>query len=257
MKKLLAVLFCSLMCATAFADELSDGISAWEARDFGRAQQIFSKLANAGNAQAQLQLGEMYGYGEGVPEDTQLAAHWLGRAVANGHKDAAHSLENVRRRAARKADIARFVNGIDGAPVTLAGFGCVTPVLPEQSRTQVEIKAVDAQIKQWRACYDNFGTQLRSRMPAAKAIPADLAELMNLVELESAQRALERAYAAAAAAANVEGLAFSKASDLWYANTARYSASMERARRDESARRQRELDDTQQRAYAVTQLPRK
>lgn len=257
MKKLLAIVFCSVMCAAAFADELADGVKAWETRDFGRAQQIFSKLANAGNPEAQLLLGEMYGYGEGVAEDPALAERWLGQARANGHKDAAASLENVHQRAARKADIAHYVGGGDAAALTLARFGCVAPVFPEVSRTQLEIKATDALMKQWRACYERFGAHLAAQLPAGKAIPPDVAQLMNLVELERARAAMDKGYAAAAAGASREAAAFASASDAWYDRTQKYSLAMEKAARDDSARRQRELDDTQQRAYAVTNMPRK
>lgn len=252
MKTLIAALIMSLVSTAACSDELADGIKSWESRDFIHAQQIFSKLANAGNPEAQLLLGEMYGYGEGVPEDPAQAARWLDQARVNGHRDAAQSLENVRQRGLRKADIARYVNGADGAVPTLASAGCVTPVLPEQSRSQVEIKAIDASIKQWRACYERFGSQL-SAQSAAREIPPELAKLMSLVELERARAAIDRAYAAAGA----EALAFAKASDAWYANTKQYTIGMAKAAGDESARRQRELDDVQQRAYAVAQQRRK
>lgn len=122
MKKLIAVFVFLLMSATTFAADLADGIKAWQTRDFGRAHQIFSVLANTGNPEAQLLLGEMHGYGEGVPEDAMLAGRWPGQARAKGYKDAAASLENVHQRAFRKADIARYVGAFDGADLILAKF---------------------------------------------------------------------------------------------------------------------------------------
>jgi hypothetical protein len=251
MKKLIAVLLLSIASVSAFADDLADGVKAWETRDFGRAQQIFTRLANAGNPEAQFLLGEMYGYGEGVPEDPAEAARWLVQARDHGHQDAAASLENIRQRGLHKADIARYVGG-DAGDLTLAKFGCAMPVFPDVSRTQVEIKATDAQMKLWRDCYDRYGAHLAAQMPAGKAIPADVAKLMNLVELERARAALDKTYAAAAAAASRDAANFTKDSDAWYARTRQYTISMEKEKRDESARRQRELDDTQQRAYAAT-----
>jgi TPR repeat protein len=251
MRKLMAGLLLSLLCATAFADELADAIKAWEKHDFTQARQLFSKLANAGNPEAQLLLGEMYGYGEGVPEDLALAERWIGQAEAGGNKEAARSLANVRQRQARKADIARYVSRFDGAGLTLAKFGCVAPALPNVSTTQVEIKALDAGIKEWRACYERFGAHLAAQLPAGKAIPPDLAQLMNLVELERARSAMDQAYAAAAERANREAMAIVSANDGWYARTKQYALSMEKQLRDESERRQRELDDTQQRARAA------
>lgn len=251
MKKLIALLVFSIVSVSALADELADGIKAWETRDFGRAQQIFTRLANAGNPEAQLLLGEMYGYGEGVPEDPALAERLLGQARANGHKDAAESLANIHQRAVRKADIARYVGG-DVGDLTLAKFGCVMPVFPDVSRTQVDLKATDAQMKLWRACYDRFGAHLAAQLPAGKAIPADVAKLMNLDELARARAAMDKSYAAAAAGASREAANFTRDSDAWYARTQQYTVSMEKEKKDESARRQRELDDTQQRAYDAT-----
>lgn len=251
MKKLIAILMLSLLSAAACADELSDGIKAWEARDFAAAQRIFSKLAGAGNPEAQLRLGEMFGFGEGVAEDPVQAERLLGQARANGHKDAAASLDILHQRGQRKADIARYVAGADGAALTLAGFGCAQPVFPDISRTQLEIRATDAKVKEWRACYERFGAHLAARMPATKAIPADVAKLMSLVELERARATFDAAYAGAVANASAEAAAFTSANGAWYARSRAYAESVEKVTKEMSDRRQRELDDTQQRMHAV------
>lgn len=253
MKRWICILLCLTVGATAHADELATGIKAWEQRDFATAQTIFTRLASAGNTEAQLLLGEMYGYGEGVPEDSGQAERLLGQAHAGGHKDAAESLANVRQRAARKDDIARYVAGAGASPPSLAQFGCVMPAFPQESRTQVEIKAVAAESAKWRNCYERYAAQLVQ--PAAKP-PADLAKLMNLVELERAGRARAQAMAAAAAAANAEAAAFSRASDKWYAGTRQFAETMEKVTRDESSRRQREIEDITARAKLATELQR-
>jgi TPR repeat protein len=57
-----ALLLSALLFAlpvTVLADELADGIRAWERQDYRQAHAIFSKLAAAGNPEAQRQLGEM------------------------------------------------------------------------------------------------------------------------------------------------------------------------------------------------------
>jgi hypothetical protein len=130
-------------------------------------------------------------------------------------------------------------------------------VLPEVSKTQIDIKTTDAGIKQWRACYDRFGAHLAAQLPAGKAIAPDVAKLMNLIELERARGAMDKVYAAAADSASHEAAAFTSASDAWYARTIQYSVSMENAKRNESALRQRELDDTQQRARTAALAPKK
>jgi TPR repeat protein len=239
-----------LVCACAYADELSDGIKAWERRDFATAQTIFSKLANAGNPQAQLLLGEMYGYGEGVPEDLVQAERLLGQARAAGNKEAVESLDNVRQRASRKADIARFAEG-GAPPQSLSAFGCVMPVFPEVSTTQADIKAVTAKANDWRSCYERYGAHLAAQPAGDKAVPADVAKLMNLVELERARVGREQLYARAAAAANEEAAAFGQASSQWFARTKSYSQSMDKVTRDESSRRQREIEDITARARAA------
>jgi TPR repeat protein len=250
MKRWICIWLCLTVCATARADELATGIKAWEQRDFATAQTIFTKLANAGNPEAQLLLGEMYGYGEGVPEDAAQAERLLGQARAGGNKDAAESLNNVRQRAQRKEAIAGYLADSGGAP-TLAQFGCVMPVFPEASKTQLEIKAVLAKSAEWRGCYERFAAQL-AQSPAKP--PAELAKLMNLVELERAGRAREQALAGAASAASAEAAAFGRASDGWYARTKQYSESMDKVTRDESARRQREIEDITARAKQAMDL---
>lgn len=260
MKKQLAVVFFSIVSAAAFADELADGVKAWEARDFATAQLIFGKLAKAGNPQAQLLLGEMYGYGEGVPEDLAQAERLLGQAHAAGNKEAAGSLDNVRQRATRKADIAKIADG-GAAPQSLTAFGCVTPTFPEVSTTQVDVKAVVAKAADWRHCYERYGAYLAAQPAGDKALPADLAKLMNLDELARARASHEQAHGRAVAAANEQAASFGRASDQWYVRTNDYSRSMEKVARDESARRQRELDDITQRArnvmYTTTGAPKK
>lgn len=246
MKRWICIWLCLTVCATARADELATGIKAWEQRDFATAQTIFTKLANAGNPEAQLLLGEMYGYGEGVPEDAAQAERLLGQARAGGHKDAAESLANVRQRALRKDEIKNYLAGAGTAP-TLVQFGCVMPAFPAASKTQLEIKAVLAKSDEWRSCYERFAAQL-AQAPAKP--PADLAKLMNLVELERAGRAREQAVAAASA----DAAAFGRASDAWYAGTKQYSESMDKVTRDESARRQREIEDITARAKMAMDL---
>jgi TPR repeat protein len=256
MKRSIGAVLLLLACASVRADELSDGIKAWERRDFAVAQTIFSKLANAGNPQAQLLLGEMYGYGEGVPEDLVQAERLLGLAGAAGNKEAAESLDNVRQRAARKADIARFAEG-GAAPQSLTDFGCVKPAFPEMSTSQKDIKAVTAKANEWRSCYQRYGAHLAAQPAGDKAVPPDIAKLMNLVELERARTSREQAYARAASVANEEAAAFGRASDQWYASTKDYALKMEKVTREESAQRQREFETQAVRGQSLLQSLKK
>jgi TPR repeat protein len=48
--------------------------------------------AEAGDAQAKFWLGEMYAYGDGVPQDDKKAAKWFRLAAEQGDADAQYQL---------------------------------------------------------------------------------------------------------------------------------------------------------------------
>ena len=248
MKKLFAIAMLSAAASMAQANTLADGVAAWEKQDFALAHQIFSKLAKAGDPAAQVLLGEMYGYGEGVPEDMKQAQYWLNQAQAKGHKDAGPTLATMASRSARKADIARYVGGSDGVTKSLEAFGCASPVIPAMSTSKPEINAVNSSMTAWRACYERFGQQMRMVQPAGKAIPSDVAALMSVTELQMARAALDKTYAALTADASRQASTVIAASDAWYKQTQAHTVSMGRAKDDQSARRQRELDEISERA---------
>ena len=52
-------------------------------------------LAKAGHAEAQNSLGDMYYYGEGVPQDYGEAAKWYRLAAEQGHDEAQNNLGNM------------------------------------------------------------------------------------------------------------------------------------------------------------------
>jgi uncharacterized protein YecT (DUF1311 family) len=217
---LMALLFA--LSPLALADELADGLKAMERHDFTQAHAIFSKLAAAGNPEAQRQLGEMYGFGDGVPEDPAKAEEWLKRAQAGGSKDAAASLQAVHQRATRKADIAYYVSKYDGAELSLAKHGCVRPNFPERSETKGEMKKISAAMTEWLACYKGFANDLGAAMPAGKAIPEDVANLMSASEFAAAQARMNQVYAAMAADAKKQATELIAANDAWVKQTESY-----------------------------------
>jgi hypothetical protein len=73
----------------ALAGPLEDGQAAFDAGDFGSALRLWQPLADAGNADAEFQLGRMYLTGRGVEMDGDAAVSWLARAVAQGKLGAA------------------------------------------------------------------------------------------------------------------------------------------------------------------------
>jgi len=209
MKKHLAFVILVFGCGIAGADELADGINAWERQDYAQAQQIFSKLAHAGNAEAQRQLGEMYGFGEGVPENLATARMWLERARTAGNRDAAESLALVERRASHKSDIRHYLTSYDGADLALARYNCVKPAIPEASDTKKKIATVHEQIGGWYECYGRFVKGLQA------AMPTQTASIMNTAELAQAQARMSTVLDRLAAEGRGEAEAMAQAERHW------------------------------------------
>jgi len=247
MKKLMAAALMAVLAGAVRADDLADGIKAWESQDFAKAHKLLGKLAESGNPEAQLMVGEMYGYGEGVPENMATAEMWISKAKANGHKDAGESLNTMKQRVAHKKDIAYYVSGYNGADVKLEKYGCVKPVFPKESRTQNDIKAVQLAMDAWSACYENFGRGLAAAQPAGKAIPTDVAKVMSLAELQQARSAMDKAYVAVAADGDKQAREVIGAHDKWVANTKEWTIAMQQKTKNDLEQRNRERDDLTQR----------
>jgi uncharacterized protein len=240
------VLMVGISCPV-LADEMSDAMKAWETQNYQQAHQIFKKLAEAGNADAQRQLGEMIGFGEAVPEDAAQAEYWIKRAIALGNKEAIASLETVRQRGVRKAEIVRYTTSYDGAEIKLEKFGCVAPVIPAVSRKVEEVKELDTKMKSWRACYDKYESNLAAFLPVGKTIPTDLAALMSVAELERARTLMNSVYQSSSADAHKHALQLIAAYDEWAKRTRDYSIQFATVMKAEAENRQRQLDVAQER----------
>ncbi len=242
MKKLMLTTVLAMLAGAVQADDLADGIKAWEAQDFAKAHQLLGKAAAAGNPEAQLMVGEMYGFGEGVPEDATTAESWIRKAQAGGHKDAAESLNTLKQRGVRKQDIAYYVSGYKGDDVKLEKYGCVKPMFPQESRTQNDIKAVKATMDAWNECYERFGKGLAAAQPAGKAIPQDVAKVMSLAELQQSRSAMDKTYAAIAADGDRQAREVLAAHDKWAVNTKEWTISMQQKTKNDLEQRNRERD---------------
>lgn len=71
---------------------LAKADAAYDHDDFARAGLLLPSLAESGYAKAQYRLGRLYEYGQGVPQDYDLAFYWYSRAAAQDYKPAAHIL---------------------------------------------------------------------------------------------------------------------------------------------------------------------
>ena len=73
------------MAGQSIASPLSEAQSAYAAGNYANALELYSSLANKGNAQAQLSLGVMYYLGQGVTQSNENAAKWFQRAAKKGN----------------------------------------------------------------------------------------------------------------------------------------------------------------------------
>jgi hypothetical protein len=186
MKKSLLVCLFLLLGAPAFADELADANALFAKKAYPEALQKYTKLANAGNAEAQQHLGEMYWYGEAGTVDEARAEAWFRKAAAKGNPVAIASLEVMKQRAGRRADIDYWVAKYDGSELRSGEYRCAAPRIPAMSKLNDEIDRVSNNMKVWQDCYNRFVSHLNEVTPLTKLIPQDIVKLMNKQEMEQA-----------------------------------------------------------------------
>ncbi len=75
-----------------FADDAQEARAAFESGDYETALAIWQPLAEAGHADSQCGLGQMYGNGFGVMMDDALAIKWYSLAAEQGHAKAQFNL---------------------------------------------------------------------------------------------------------------------------------------------------------------------
>ena len=220
------IVFCLslLVAGAACADELADANALFQKKSYPQALQLYTKLANAGNAEAQLHLGEMYWYGEAGAIDEAKADAWFRKAAAKGNKTAAAALEVMKQRVARRADIDYWTSKYDGAELKSGKFRCPAPRVPGISKTNEEIDAVAARVTAWQECYNGFVVNLNESSPLTKRIPPDVEKLMNQQETEKAKAYLDEVQARIAEDAKVNAKlvladfgAWRSATDAWVA----------------------------------------
>jgi hypothetical protein len=82
----------SALAAPLPAQSVKAGIDAWQRADYPGAVAIWRPLAEAGDADAQFNLGQAYRLGRGVELNLAAAKIWFERAARNGHLDAQTTL---------------------------------------------------------------------------------------------------------------------------------------------------------------------
>lgn len=179
-----------LLAGLAHAGEIDDAKALFEQKKYPEAFKLYTRLANAGNVDAQQQLGQMYWYGEAGAVDEDKARMWFQKAAAKGNKVAAASLTVMEQRVERRADIEHWVGRYDGADLKSGKFACPAPRIPAISKQSEDIDRVSKAIARWQDCYNGFVTNLNAVSPLAARIPADIAKLMNAAETERAHKHL-------------------------------------------------------------------
>ena len=91
-KQLVAAALIGLLVTPASAQSVKAGIEAWQKADYSGAVSIWRPLADAGDADAQFNLGQAYRLGRGVPIDLSVAKVFFERAARTGHLDASTTL---------------------------------------------------------------------------------------------------------------------------------------------------------------------
>jgi hypothetical protein len=209
-------------CAMAMADELDDANKLIEAKSYPQAIAMLSKLSEAGNTNAQVRLGQVYWYGEGVPVDRTKADALFARAAAAGNAEARVAMGLSAARQQHMADIAYWTAKYDGADLTSGQYECQPPVLPHKSATRDEVKATSAAVNQWKACYNGFVKNLSDAMPAGKRIPVEIADLMTDQEMNQARAHLDQVYGRVAASSRESADKTLADYDRWQKDTTDY-----------------------------------
>ncbi|HEY5801146.1 MAG TPA: sel1 repeat family protein [Burkholderiaceae bacterium] len=226
MKTLLFGFLLMAITGVARADDLSDAKKLFEEKKFAEAMALYGKLANAGNAEAQHLLGEMYWYGDGMAAaDDAKAELWFKKAADAGNVKAKAALGIMRDRVTRRADIEYYTTRYDGADLR---YNCAKPAIPAVSKTLTEMKKVDADYTQWAQCYDAWAVKMNGALPAGKAIPADIANLLNDDELVKARTLMDKTYAGLSAQAQKEAAAVTAQNDAWRTATVAFAKTIPR-----------------------------
>lgn len=228
MKRSIAALLLCLAFSSAYADDLAEASKAFDAKSYDIALRIYTRLANNGNPVAQFKLGEMVWYGEGTAPDLAKATELFKKSAAAGNADAANALNVIKQREARAADITYWTTTYNGADIRTATT-CPAPVIPAVSKTNSEIRDVSASVAKWRECYNGAVDKLGAVLPAGKAIPADVATLMNEQEFAGTTARLDTLYTGIASEQSRSAKQTMEQYERWTEATQKYAAEHNKA----------------------------
>ena len=181
------LLCAALLCSTpALADDLADADALFAKKAYPEALQKYTKLANGGNVMAQQHLGEMYFYGEAGKIDMDKAAEWFRKAAAKGNAVAIASLDLIKQRETRRADLDYWIEKYDGSDLRTGDYRCPEPRFPAMSKVNEDIDRYGARMQAWQDCHNRFVKYLNASLPLTKRIPEDVSKLLTKEEMDRA-----------------------------------------------------------------------
>lgn len=92
---LLILLFNILITVSGFGGQFEDAMAAHERGDYATAFRLMKPLAENGDVKAQHNLGVMYDYGRGRPQDSTNALKWYRSAAEHGFPESQHNLGHM------------------------------------------------------------------------------------------------------------------------------------------------------------------
>lgn len=232
------------VAAPALANDLAQANRLLEAKSYSEGIALLTRLAGQGDAAAQLRLGQVYWYGEGVPVDRSKGDALFAQAAAAGNAEARAAQRLSAQRAQHEKDIAYWTGGYDGADLRAARDACKRPTIPGASDENREIRQVQAAMQAWQGCHNGFVQRMAEQLPPGKAIPAEVLDVMTDPEVERAKTHLGLVYkgisdeAAAGAAQTVAAYgAWEKATTAYVEKENSRAAAYDRQQREENERR--------------------
>lgn len=217
-------LFCLslLISGMACADALSDANALYAKKSYPQAVQAYTKLANAGNADAQLKLAEMHLNGEAGAVDAVKADAWLRKSAAKGNKAAVAMIERNAQREARRAEIALWTSTYDASDLKSGEFRCPAPRFPAMSKLDDEIQRITGRMSDWETCYNKYVVNLNAASPLTKRIPKEVADAMTKEEMAKATAYLAEVHSLQAQEAKVTAKLVLADFAVWRDATSKY-----------------------------------
>lgn len=246
MKKLIAGLLLGVS-GVAMAGDLEDANKFLDAKAYDKAFPLYSKLAEAGNVEAQFRLGEMYWYGDGTAVDIATATKWMQQAAGRGHPGAIESLDILKQRQVRANDIAYWTTGYKGDDLVSGQFNCTAPVFPSESKTKATIKEVTDGYAKWQQCYNGFANNLNAVTQSGQHIPLDVQKLFTPKEAEQAGANLSRVYEATVTQAQDDATRIAGQYEAWQKATEKYVMAANRANRTDYDIEKRNMEESEMR----------